>query len=72
MYGLRNKLECLSLNTSLGLKGLPGTNTLDFYGNRTLRPYDTGSWGNLIKLFTIAMYEFSYSRVFAPGQAFPA
>jgi hypothetical protein len=27
IYGFRNKLECLSLNTRLGWKGLPGTNT---------------------------------------------
>ena len=26
IYGFRNKLECLSLNTRLGWKGLPGTN----------------------------------------------
>ncbi len=25
IYGFRNKLECLSLNTRLGWKGLPGT-----------------------------------------------
>ncbi len=28
IYGFRNKLECLSLNTRLGWKGLPGTNTM--------------------------------------------
>jgi hypothetical protein len=39
IYGVRNKLECLSLNTRLGWKGLPGTNTLAYYGNRKLRPY---------------------------------
>ncbi len=36
-YGL-NKLECLTLNTRLGWKGLPGINTLAYYGNRILRP----------------------------------
>jgi hypothetical protein len=39
--GFHNKQECLSLNTRLGWKGLPGTNTLAYYGNRTtplLRP----------------------------------
>ncbi len=34
IYGFRNKLECLSLNTRLGCKGLPRTNTLACYGNR--------------------------------------
>jgi hypothetical protein len=38
IYSFRNKLECLSLNTRLGWKGLPGTNTLASYGNRNLRP----------------------------------
>ncbi len=33
----RNKLACLSLNTRLGWKGLPGTNTVAYYGNRKLR-----------------------------------
>ncbi len=33
--GFRNKLDCLSLSTKLGL---PGTNTLAYYGNRKLRP----------------------------------
>ncbi len=37
IYGFRNKLECLSLNTRLGWKGLPGTNTLAYYRNRKLR-----------------------------------
>jgi hypothetical protein len=36
IYGFRNKLECLSLNTRLGWRGLPGTNTLAYYGNRKL------------------------------------
>jgi hypothetical protein len=47
IYGFRNKLECLSLNTRLGWKGLPGTNTPAYYGNRKLRPkkfYHTGAW----------------------------
>ncbi len=38
IYSFRNKLEHLSLNTRLGRKGLPGTNTLAYYGNRKLRP----------------------------------
>jgi hypothetical protein len=38
IYSFRNKLECLSINTRLGWKGLPGTNTLAYYGNRKLRP----------------------------------
>jgi hypothetical protein len=38
IYGFRNKLECLTLNTRLGWKSLPGTNTLAYYGNRKLRP----------------------------------
>ncbi len=38
IYSFCNKLECLSLYTRLGWKGLPGTNTLAFYGNRKLRP----------------------------------
>ncbi len=37
IYFFRNKLKCLSLNTRLGRKGLPGTNTLAYYGNRKLR-----------------------------------
>jgi hypothetical protein len=36
IYGFRNDLECLSLNTRLGWKGLPGTNTLAYYGNLRL------------------------------------
>ncbi len=38
IYSLRNKLDCLSLNTRLGWKVLPGTNTLSYYGNHKLRP----------------------------------
>jgi hypothetical protein len=38
IYGFRNKLDCLSFNTRLGWKGLPGTNTLTYYGNHKLRP----------------------------------
>jgi hypothetical protein len=37
IYGFRNKLECLSLNTRQGWKGLPGTSTLAYYRNRKLR-----------------------------------
>jgi hypothetical protein len=37
IYGFRNKLECLSLNTRLGWRGLPGTNTLAYYRNHKLR-----------------------------------
>jgi hypothetical protein len=36
IYGVCNKLECLSLNIKLGWKGLPGTNPLAYYGNRKL------------------------------------
>ncbi len=32
----RNKLECLSLNTRLGWKGLPRTNTIAYYRNYKL------------------------------------
>ncbi len=39
IFGFRNKLECLSINTRLGWKGLPGTNTLAYYRNRKLRLY---------------------------------
>jgi len=39
IYGFRNKLECLSLNARLGWKGLPGINTLAYYGKRKLRPW---------------------------------
>ncbi len=38
IYGFCNTLECLSLNTILGWRGLPGTNTLAYYGNCKLRP----------------------------------
>jgi len=38
IYGFRNKLQCLALNTRLGWRGLPGTNTLAYYGNLKLRP----------------------------------
>jgi hypothetical protein len=33
IYGFRNKLVCLTLNSTLGWEGLPGTNTLAYYGN---------------------------------------
>jgi hypothetical protein len=36
IYGFHNKLVFV-LNTRLGWKGLPGTNTLAYYGNRKLR-----------------------------------
>jgi len=36
IYSFRNKLECLSLNTRLGRKGLPGTNALAYYGITTV------------------------------------
>ncbi len=32
IYGFRIKLECLCLNTRLDWKGLPGTNTVAYYG----------------------------------------
>jgi hypothetical protein len=38
IYGFHNKLECSSLNTRLGRKGLPGTYTIAYYGNRKLQP----------------------------------
>jgi hypothetical protein len=38
IYSFCNKLQCLSLNTILGCKGVPGTNTLAYYRNRKLRP----------------------------------
>jgi len=34
--GFRNKPECLNLNTRLGWKDLPGTNTLAYSENREL------------------------------------
>jgi hypothetical protein len=37
IYSFRSKLECFSLNTRLGWRGLQGTNTLAYYGNRKLR-----------------------------------
>ncbi len=36
IYGFRNKLKCLSLNTKLGWKAFPGTNTLAYYRNHTV------------------------------------
>jgi len=39
IYGVCNKLECLSKNTELGWKGLPGINTLAYYRNCILRLY---------------------------------
>jgi hypothetical protein len=38
IYSFPNQLERLSINTRLGCKGLPGTNTLDFYGKCNLQP----------------------------------
>ncbi len=38
IYSFHNKLKCLSVNTKLFWKGLPGTNVLAHYGNRKLRP----------------------------------
>jgi hypothetical protein len=38
IYSFSNEFECLSVNTSIGWKGLPGTSTLAYYGNRTLQP----------------------------------
>ncbi len=52
IYVFHNKLEYLSLNTKLGWKGLPGTNTLAYYRNCKLRPnkfYDTGPREPLLK-----------------------
>ncbi len=56
IYSFHNKLECLSLNTRLGRKCLPGTNTLAYYGNRKLRNnkrYATGPWSLIPKAFFI-------------------
>ncbi len=38
IYGFCNMLECLSINTRLGWKCSPGTNTLAYYGNCKLQP----------------------------------
>jgi hypothetical protein len=38
IYGFRNKLEYLSINTRPGWKGLQGTKTLAYYRNCKLRP----------------------------------
>ncbi len=38
IYGFRHKLECLSLNTRLNWKGLPGTNTLAYNRNHKITP----------------------------------
>ncbi len=38
IYGFRNKLEYLYLSRRLGWKGLPGTKTPAYYGNRKLQP----------------------------------
>jgi hypothetical protein len=38
IYGFRNKLNCLSLNTKLGRKRLPGTSALAHHRNRKLQP----------------------------------
>ncbi len=38
IYGFRNMVERLSLNTRLDWKGLPATNTLAYYGNRKFQP----------------------------------
>ncbi len=37
IYGFLFKLECLSLNTRLGWKGLPGRKTLAYYINHKLQ-----------------------------------
>jgi hypothetical protein len=38
IYGFRNKHECLTFYTRLGMKGLAGANTLAYYGNCKLQP----------------------------------
>jgi hypothetical protein len=38
IYGFRNKLQFLSLNTRLSWKGFPGTNTLAYNRNSKLQP----------------------------------
>jgi hypothetical protein len=50
IYGFRNKLECLSLNTRLGWKGLPGTNTLAYYGNCQLSFVIQAPRANVMKI----------------------
>ncbi len=37
IYIFRNTLECLSLKNRLGWKGLPGTNTLAYFGFHKLQ-----------------------------------
>ncbi len=60
IYGFRNKLGCLSLNTRLGWEGLPRTNTVAYYGNRKLISFMIqGPGPNVIKLFSAVIYGFS-------------
>jgi hypothetical protein len=44
IYGFHNKLECLTLNSRLGWKGLPGTNKLETVNYGRNKFYDTGPW----------------------------
>ncbi len=37
IHGFCIKIECLFLNAKVGWKGLPGTNTLAYYGNCKLQ-----------------------------------
>ncbi len=51
-------LDCLFLNTRLGRKGLPGTNTLAFMETVNYdrnKFYDTGPSGQYYKVFTAAI-----------------
>ncbi len=50
IYCFHNKLEWSTLNTRLGWKGLPGTNTLDYYGNRQLSFMIQAPQANVMKI----------------------
>jgi hypothetical protein len=50
VYGFWSRLGCLSLNTRLGWKGLPGTNTLAYYGNRQLSFMIQAPRANVMKI----------------------
>jgi hypothetical protein len=60
IYSFRTKLECLSLNTRLDWKGLPGTSnlanteTVNYSSNKF---YDTGPWGQFNKQIMSVTYD---------------
>jgi hypothetical protein len=59
IYAFPNKLECLTLNTILGWKGLPGTNSLAYYWNWNYgrnKCYDTGPGSWIFNLYLNAAY----------------